>query len=149
MIKIGGIEIAFISHTSFLFRTHESRIVLTDPYFSGGFVRQGRYEQHFQRPDIRAQSISRCDVVFVSHNHGDHFDPEGIGIIVGNTGARVFGPHEVLDSLAVSGLPRDLLHEATEGSPLVIGDLRLSALGNYDDVVDGNGRTSKGSADGL
>lgn len=118
-------------------------MVLTDPYFSGGFEWQGVHEQHLQRPDVRPESIQECDVVFVSHVHGDHFDADAIETVVHNTGARVFGPIEALEKLSARGMDCSCMEDPAETPNLTVGDLNLTALGNYDNAFDRYGRGNK------
>jgi hypothetical protein len=143
MIHIGNIAIGFIGHTTFLFWTSKGRVVITDPYFAGGFEWEGVHEQHLQRPDVRPESIRKCDVVFVSHIHGDHFDADAIETVVRNTGARVYGPIEVLEDLSARGMDFSCLEDAAETPNLTIDDLSLTALGNYDNAFNRHGRKNK------
>lgn len=142
-MKFGEIDVAFVCHTTFLFSTKEGRVLLTDPYFSGGFQWQGQQEKHLQRPDMRPETIDKCDVIFVSHDHGDHFDPHAIRVILENNDAIVLAPPEIMEQLEAMGLDNGRFWVATENTKLKIGDLRLTAMGGYDDAYDEHGRMNK------
>jgi L-ascorbate metabolism protein UlaG (beta-lactamase superfamily) len=154
-MKIGGMNIGFVTHTSFLFGSAGGAVILTEPYFLGGYVnpppkRQGqnlthifRRELHLQRPDVQPEYVTQCDAIFISHIHTDHCDLEATRLIVNRTEARVFAAPDILDQLAALGTPVERLVEATDGGVLAVKDLRLTALGGYDDSFDEKGRMNK------
>ena len=98
-MEVAGFDVQFVSHVCFLITSPRGATVLTDPLFAESFTWQGETERYLSRPDIAPDDIGRCDAIFVSHVHGDHFDPDAIEIIVGNTGAEVWAPSDVLEAL--------------------------------------------------
>ncbi len=142
-MQLEGIRIGFVSHTTFLIGAPDGTTILTDPYFCGSFEWQGNTERHFQRPDIRPESISRCDAIFVSHIHGDHCDAAAIEVIVQHTSARVLAPPDVIDHLTQRGLPADRLVPLTDGQIVSVGSFTARIQGGYDNSFDAAGRMNK------
>ena len=83
-MKIAHFQVEYLSHVCFTFTSPAGAVVVTDPFFAEGFEWQGHFERYLTPPDVAPEEISPCDVVFVSHIHGDHFDPDAVERIVGN-----------------------------------------------------------------
>jgi L-ascorbate metabolism protein UlaG (beta-lactamase superfamily) len=143
MIHIGDLRVGFVGHTAFLFAAPDGTVLLTDPYFCGAFQWQGRRERHMQQPDVRPESIRRCDAIFVSHIHGDHCDTDAIDTIVRQTAARVLAPAEVIECLVARGLPAPRLMALHDGQAVSLGAWHLEILGGYDGSFDARQRMNK------
>ncbi|HTM26243.1 MAG TPA: MBL fold metallo-hydrolase [Vicinamibacterales bacterium] len=77
-VEPGQAGITFIGHSTFLIRT-ASRVLITDPVFTshaGPFGRLG--PRRVRPPAIAPDALPPIDVVFVSHNHYDHFQPSSL-----------------------------------------------------------------------
>lgn len=142
-MKIGEIEFLYLAHASFLFRTPQGKTLLTDPFFAGGFEWHGRWEKHLSPPELGVRDVRECDVIFVSHSHGDHFDPDAILSIQERTEARVLAAGEILEVLRKKGADVSRLVEATEGACHGLGDLAVRTYAGYDDSYDRLGRPNK------
>jgi len=142
-VKIGQIQVDFLAHVCFRFRSPGRHIVLTDPLFADGFEWEGHRERYLSPPKVPIKSIAACDVIFVSHIHGDHFDPDAVMAIQDRTGAEVLAPAEVLEALQERGADVGLLVEAGDGTSLEYGDMMLSTFAGYDNSLDERGRANK------
>ena len=58
---------------------------------------------------MRATSVTRADVILVTHAHLDHFLPGETAIVAEHTGARVVGPATVIDALKGKLPPESLI----------------------------------------
>ena len=142
-MKIGCFDVTYLSHVCFRLRTPSGRVLVTDPFFSPGFTWQGHEEKYLSPPDMPASAIKRCDVIFISHIHGDHCDPDAVRTIHAQTGAKVLSAPEILEDLRAKGLPADALVEAREAGATLFGDLRLRTYTGYDNSHDDKGRANK------
>lgn len=142
-MKIANFDVRYVSHVCFILTSPQGAVILTDPLFAEGFEWKGRIERYISRPDIAAGDIRRCDGVFVSHIHGDHFDPDAIETIVRNTGAQVWAPPDVADALRERGLAEDRLVALAEGMALRLSDVAATAFAGYDCSFDEEDRPNK------
>lgn len=69
-------KIEFITNASFLVELSDGRTILTDPWYSDG-IYHGIIFNYPPVPErLKARILSsRPDYIYVSHIHGDHFDP--------------------------------------------------------------------------
>ena len=142
-MKIKDIKITFIGHTTFYLRLPGGFTVLTDPFFSEGFG-FGKWEKRLSMPAVKAGDIKKCDAVFISHPHGDHYDPVPLKIILKNTKAKVYAPPEITEELEKKyKVPARRLIALTEGYTKIIGGVTLKAYAGFDDSFDAKGRPNK------
>jgi len=142
-MKIAGLDAQYVSHVCFVMASTGGAVLVTDPFFAEAFTWKNRVEHCLSRPDITPEDIRRCDAVFVSHIHGDHFDPDAVCAIVANSGAAVWAPHDVCEALAAHGLAADRLVALEEGATCRVKDLSATAFAGYDDSLDEHGRANK------
>lgn len=145
-MKIDAIDVSYVGHVCFCFCSPGGAVLLTDPLFASGFMWEGHREDYLSPPAVSLKGLGRCDCVFVTHEHGDHFDPEAVLTVLDRTDAHVVAPAEVLETLAREGAESGRFLEAREGDGFTFGDLRLSTYCGYDDSFDPQGRPNKFSA---
>lgn len=145
-MNIGDFIVDYISHVSFLFRSPQGTIMLTDPLFADGFTWNGHFEAYLSPPDISIEEITQCDAIFITHIHGDHCDHEAIKKINERTQARIFAADEILESLQEFGIPSESLVHIDDGVEAKIGDVDLLPLCGYDNSFDAKERPNKFSA---
>ncbi len=142
-MRIGAFNIVYLSHVCFRFRTRGGKTLITDPFFGPGFVWQNKVEHYLSPPAMPATDIRRCDAIFISHEHGDHFDPPTVMQIHKQTGCKVIAAPEMLEVLASRGLPKKAQLEAKEAARVTFGDLAVTPYDGYDDSKDAKGRPNK------
>jgi L-ascorbate metabolism protein UlaG (beta-lactamase superfamily) len=145
-VRIGALAVDYIAHVCFRFRSPGGRVLVTDPLFGDGFWWQGHYEKYLSPPAIAPEDIRKCDVVFVTHAHGDHFDPDAVLAIQRGTGCGVLAAAEILEALEEAGAEERLLLPAGEGQRFDFGDLGVTTYCGYDDSFDARGRPNKFAA---
>lgn len=136
-------QVDYVGHTCFRFTSAKGKVVLTDPMFGKGFEWEGHWEKYLSSPAVKVSDMPRCDVVFVSHIHGDHFDADAVMGIVGRTKAKVLAAEEVLDTLRGKGVDGKRLVALSEKRIVKMGDLNLTAYCGYDNSQDAQGRPNK------
>jgi len=137
------IQAHLLAHVAFLFRSRAGTVLLTDPLFAGAFEWQGHIEQYLSPPAFPPEAITKCDLLFVSHAHGDHYDPDAIARIRRTTGCRVLAPPEVVDDLLGRGEAESGLVALEDGQAISHGGLTLTAIAGYDESADAQGRPNK------
>ena len=142
-MKIAGLDVLYLSHVCFAFRLPTGETILTDPLFADGFSAKRHFERYLSPPSIPVESIRECTAIFVSHIHGDHFDPQAIATIVGNTGAEVWAPPEVIDALRVRMGDGPRLVALADGDHWKLGEGQVQFFAGYDNACDDQARPNK------
>ena len=132
MMRIGTIDIDYLGHVCFLFRSTQGNILITDPFFADGFQWNGHFEKSLTPPDVSVSDITECDAVFVSHIHGDHFDPNAVSKIHRQSSCRIIAPNDVIDVLRDMGIADEFLSPAREGALFTVGDMEIHSYCGYD-----------------
>ena len=114
----GGVDLRFIGHSTVLLELDGLRI-LTDPFLRSSL---GPLERHGLLPT--AESLGRIDIVLISHDHPDHFDPASLRSIPGRPTAVVA---RGLGTAAGRALAGEVV-ELTEGEEVVLGKLTIKAV---------------------
>ncbi|MHC4872553.1 MAG: MBL fold metallo-hydrolase [Planctomycetota bacterium] len=142
-MNIGNFSCKFISHVCFLIYSTSGKCVITDPIYLDGFSWKNHFEKYLTPPDLPLEEIKPCDFIFVSHIHGDHYDPDAVIEINKNTGAKVIAPEDVLDDLAERGMDRSNFIKAEEGKVVELDDLKITTYCGYDHSFDEKERPNK------
>lgn len=82
-------RVTWIGHATFLIKT-DKLTLLTDPWFG-----RSLFYRRLKPPAIETSKISSCDIMLVSHAHGDHFDRHGLDL-ADRLGSWVLGPPSVI-----------------------------------------------------
>lgn len=90
-------DITWIGHATFLIRSGKTAI-LTDPWFG-----RSLFYRRLRPPAMEADEISCCDIVLVSHAHGDHIDDKGLEL-AGRLGSLMVGPPSVVKKAKKTGI---------------------------------------------
>ncbi len=130
-MQLENLDIKYISHCTFILEVGDITLI-TDPYFCGGFEWAGNVETHLERSPVKPEDIVKCDYVFVSHEHGDHFDIDAIKTITEATGAKVIAPQCLCDILAGGGIRADQLLAAEEERQFTGDGFSIITLGEHD-----------------
>ena len=107
-VKPGGLAIWWIGQEGFVFKSRE-RIVYIDPYLStyAERVTRGRPDEHvrIRQAPMQPEDVDHADVVFCTHDHADHIDPESIPAIAANSSRALFVvPDCALDTMLSLGV---------------------------------------------
>src|SRR5215472_4571680 len=83
----GALGLAWLGQAGFLIRHGQFRI-LADPYLSNRLARKhGGSEFNHERmipPPLEATEFKDLDLVFCTHRHGDHMDPDTLSVLAKN-----------------------------------------------------------------
>ncbi len=74
---------------------------------------------------LKAEEVDRADLIFITHEHADHFEKETVEKIVGKTGALVIAPNCVLRELSI---PSGNKMEAVAGDEFVVKGVEVKVV---------------------
>ncbi|MFH1056236.1 MAG: metal-dependent hydrolase [Candidatus Micrarchaeota archaeon] len=94
-------KVRWLGHSGFIAEMG-GRIMLFDPWLDP----RPRQVNRSVAPAVSPQEITKCDLIFVTHEHFDHCDPYSIGVIQSRTLAQVVAPEETLALLDVPARAR-------------------------------------------
>ncbi|PKN99929.1 MAG: hypothetical protein CVU42_06155 [Chloroflexi bacterium HGW-Chloroflexi-4] len=125
-------EIKYLGQAGIQIIDH-STCALIDPYLSNYVVTSGiGNAEHFSREfpsPIDAASVRGIDVIFVTHDHADHTDPDTLlPILKNNPQCVVIGPHSSLVHLKSLGVGEGQLRLAQVFKRESIGEINFTAL---------------------
>ncbi|MBI5158898.1 MBL fold metallo-hydrolase [Candidatus Micrarchaeota archaeon] len=88
--------IEFVGHSCFRIE-FGNMVLLTDPFFAS----EANGKKRLFPPSLTAADVRSMDLIFVSNEHDDHCDKDGIKEIVERTGATVVAPRPALAKLSI------------------------------------------------
>ncbi|HUX43008.1 MAG TPA: MBL fold metallo-hydrolase [Rectinemataceae bacterium] len=142
-----GIGLWWMGQAGFLIESKETRL-LVDPYLSDSLERQfGLLPLSHRRMSpapVRAEELRDIDVILVTHDHGDHLDPDTLlPITRANPDCRLVLPGSAMESALGAGLPRSQLLPIEVFQGIDVGALRVSAIPSAHEelAIDQHGRS--------
>jgi L-ascorbate 6-phosphate lactonase len=93
----------WLCQAGFAFKTHAGKVVLIDPYLSDAVERLAGFKR-LSLPPIAPEEV-KADLVVLTHEHGDHLDPDALPVIVrGNPACRFAAPSGCTEGLEQAGV---------------------------------------------
>lgn len=125
-------ELKYLGQAGFQL-TSKSFFVMIDPYLSNYVVTSGIGDaEHFSRAfpaPVDPRSVHGIEVIFVTHDHADHTDPDTLlPILKNNPRCVVIGPQPSLDHLKAEGVDEKQLRLAHAYKKETIGAISYTAL---------------------
>jgi L-ascorbate 6-phosphate lactonase len=122
----GSLRIWWIGQEGFVIKSPRS-IIYIDPYLSDYAQRitRGQPNEHvlITPPPLKPEDVDHADLVFCTHDHADHIDPDGIPVIAARSPhARFVVPRCALDAMLRLGIAKQRILT-------LAGDDRLSLDG--------------------
>jgi L-ascorbate metabolism protein UlaG (beta-lactamase superfamily) len=114
-----------IAHCTFAVSDGD-KLLLIDPFFTGRFYWAGNTERHLDRPSLKLSAIRHCDAVLVSHEHGDHYDPDALRTLLKQTKAIIYAPRIVIDDAVKRGLDRRRFRELRPLHSFRVGRMKIT-----------------------
>ncbi len=102
--QLGGLRLTHIGHASFKVKDLKGHTVLLDPFYADSFPWGDHTEIRLTPARERPEDIERCDAIFVSHDHADHWDPAAVAAIMARTPAVLCAPKSVVNDAIERGL---------------------------------------------
>jgi len=119
------LTLTWLGQGGFLLESAGCRLVV-DPYLSDCLARLHNVKRLFP-PPISLEDL-RPDVVFVTHDHLDHFDPETlVPLFAAFPQCQLVGPESAIDHGRREGFAAERLHQVAPGQTLELGAYRCTA----------------------
>lgn len=128
----GTIGLFWLGQAGFLIKTPGGRLVALDPYLSNSCKALGadagfNMDRQFP-PPISPAELTAVDLIFLSHSHQDHLDPETLaGYHAAGGKAPFLAPAETIEKLRSLGVSNDRLLLTWPNHEHVLDDLTLRA----------------------
>ena len=131
-VKPGGLQIWWIGQEGFVFKSSR-QIIYIDPYLStyAEKLTAGKPDEHIRiKPaPMDPQDVTNADMVFCTHDHADHIDPEGIPIIARSSPrARFVVPECARKTLQGFGIADERICATKGDDELSLDGIRVHAI---------------------
>ena len=131
-VEPGGLGIWWIGQAGFVLKS-PGQIIYIDPYLSTYAEKKtaGKPNEHVRinPAPMKPEDINNADIVFCTHDHGDHIDPEGIPVIAAQSpGAHFVVPECARDKMRGFGIDDDRIHTMKGGDQLRLKEIQIHAV---------------------
>jgi L-ascorbate metabolism protein UlaG (beta-lactamase superfamily) len=103
----GPVSFVFINHSTILLNYNGINI-LTDPIFS---YKIKAWRERLQLPSIPLEKLPKIDLILLSHNHPDHFDPDSLKKIIAKDNPIIIIPDKNALYFIMNRIPVDAVEE--------------------------------------
>ena len=118
----------WLGQAGFLIKTPSGKAIAIDPYFSDyvmhSIPEEGLGFKRLSPPPCEAGEIP-FDTLLISHEHGDHFDQESIGLMMANGRTQVYTNVTAYETMKAMPLGQSRIHVLKKGEAVDLGDCRL------------------------
>jgi hypothetical protein len=122
----GALHYLHVSHCTFAV-SDASATVLIDPFFSRQFQWKNQTERHLDAPSLPLSAFYNCDAILVSHEHGDHYDPDTLKTLLANTKAPIYAPQMVIhDAVQNHGMDPSRFIQVFPGQTADFGTMHMT-----------------------
>lgn len=141
-VESGGLEIWWIGQEGFVFKSTK-QIIYIDPYLSTHAERitQGKPNEHVRinPAPMKPEDVTHADIVFCTHDHADHIDPESIPTIAAQSpGARFVVPECARDTMRSFGIDDERIHTMKGDDEMYLNDIHVYAIPAKHEQFDRN-----------
>ncbi|MEJ2704397.1 MAG: MBL fold metallo-hydrolase [Sedimentisphaerales bacterium] len=131
-VKTGTLRIWWIGQEGFVFKS-ATQIIYIDPYLStyAERITKGKPNEHVRiRPaPIKPEDVTHADIVFCTHDHADHIDPESIPIIADRSSyARFVVPESARQTMRSFGIDNERIYGMKGDDELRLNDIQVYAI---------------------
>ena len=131
-VEPGGLRIWWIGQEGFIFKS-AGQIIYIDPYLStyAEKVTKGRPDEHVRMKPapMQPKDVDHADIVFCTHDHADHIDPESIPVIAAESPcARFIVPECTRDTMKGFGIDDERIHTMKGDDELRLDNIHVCAI---------------------
>ncbi|MHC4509793.1 MAG: MBL fold metallo-hydrolase [Planctomycetota bacterium] len=131
-VEPGGLQIWWIGQEGFILKS-SAQIVYIDPYLStyAEKTTRGKPNEHVRiKPaPMNPEDVTHADIVFCTHDHADHIDPEGIPMIADRSARVCFVvPECARETMRGFAIADDRIHTMKGDDELRLNDIRICAV---------------------
>ncbi len=131
-VEPGGLRIWWIGQDGFVIKS-AAMVIYIDPYLStyAERVTKGRPDEHVRiKPaPMRPEDVTHADIVFCTHDHADHIDPESIPVIAANSPRALFVvPECALDTMQGFGIDDERIRAMKGDDDLRVRETKVHSI---------------------
>jgi L-ascorbate metabolism protein UlaG (beta-lactamase superfamily) len=132
--------LAWLGQAGFVIR-YQQLLLVIDPYLSDSLAKKYRGTRfphtRMMPPPVPPESLSAVDVVFCTHAHTDHMDPETLSALAEHSPlARFVVPRAENETAVVRGVPADRMLAVNAGDDVqVAADLRVRVVASAHETL--------------
>jgi L-ascorbate 6-phosphate lactonase len=131
-VEPGGLQIWWIGQEGFVFKSR-GQIMYIDPYLSSYAEKttRGKPNEHVRMKPapMKPEDVNHADIVFCTHDHADHIDPEGIPIIAARSPrAHFIVPECARDTMRGFGIDDERIHTMKGDDELCLKEIHIYAV---------------------
>lgn len=131
-VEPGGLHIWWTGQEGFVFKS-QRQIIYIDPYLSSyaETITRGKVNEHVRiKPaPMKPEDIKNADIVFCTHDHADHIDPDGIPIIAAaSPGAHFVVPECARETMRDFEIEDERIHTMKGDDELRLKDIEIHAV---------------------
>jgi L-ascorbate 6-phosphate lactonase len=124
-VAAGSVAIVWLEQSHFVFKTPSGLLVHVDPFLS----RTVKPEQHLRARPLVEPDRAAADVVFLTHDHRDHTDPDSLVPMARTSPAcRFIGPRESCERLRSLGINPARVTPIAEGGSMNFAGFIVTAV---------------------
>jgi len=132
VVEKGRLRIWWIGQEGFVLKS-ATLVIYIDPYLSTYAERltKGRPDEHVRiKPaPMQPEDVDHADVVFCTHDHADHIDPDGIPVIAArSSGAQFVVPESARQTMMGFGIDEDRIHTMKGDDDLSLMQIDVHAI---------------------
>lgn len=125
-VEKNHIALFWLGQAGFIIKDSVGRNVLIDPYLTDYCERVTGFKR--LSPKLIKPEEIKTDLLFVSHNHPDHFDVDAVPIIMEDGHTQFVGPQSAVQGSINLGISKQQLSKIDVGETLDFGWIRLEAV---------------------
>jgi L-ascorbate metabolism protein UlaG (beta-lactamase superfamily) len=131
-VQPGGLQIWWTGQEGFVFKSG-GQIIYIDPYLSSyaETLTRGKANEHvrIKAAPMTPGDVNHANIVFCSHDHADHIDPEGIPIIAAaSPGAHFVVPECARETMLGFGIDDERIHTMKGDDELCLDEIDIHAV---------------------
>ena len=131
-VEPGGLQIWWIGQEGFVFKS-PGQIIYIDPYLStyAEKITRGKPNEHVRiKPaPMKPEDVNHAEIVFCTHDHADHIDPESIPIIAAQSPrAHFIVPECARDTMRGFGIGDERIHTMKGDDELRLKEIHIYAV---------------------
>ena len=131
-VEPGGLQIWWIGQEGFVFKS-PGQIMYIDPYLStyAEKTTRGKPNEHVRiKPaPMKPEDVTHAEIVFCTHDHADHIDPESIPIIAARSPRADFiVPECARDTMRSFGIDDERIHTMKGDDELRLKEIHIYAV---------------------
>lgn len=131
-VQPSSVAVFWIGQAGFLLKTAGGKLILIDPYLSDSVYEQTKKEDNYSFKRLTSALFTpdeiEFDLIFCSHEHGDHMDVGSMAALTNNRKTKVYSNPKGIESALKAGVPSGRITKIERGEQLDFGEFTLKTL---------------------